>query len=70
MSGFDDEALKQLCREIHARIEKPTTPVTTLKLKFLKTPKKSKNSTKKSLNSAVNSNVHHFAVFVCLPTKC
>merc|ERR1711970_46388 len=53
MSGFDDEALKQLCREIHARIDKTDDLRYDIEAKVLKNGKKLKNSTKKSLNSVV-----------------
>merc|ERR1711881_413988 len=62
MSGFDDEALKQLCREIHARIDKTDDTRYDIEAKVLKNTKEIEELDQKSLNSAVNSNVHHFAV--------
>merc|ERR1712053_40737 len=39
MSGFDDEALKQLCREIHARIDKTDDLRYDIEAKVLKNAK-------------------------------
>jgi alanyl-tRNA synthetase len=39
MSGFDDEALKQLCREIHARIDKTDDTRYDIEAKVLKNTK-------------------------------